>query len=338
MPEINDCNCLRSQFVTSKAEEHMANTYQEETDKQETVPFVTGIKDITSLIYTIRGLQVMLDYDLAVLYGYEVKRLNEQVKRNIGRFPADFMFQLTKEEVMMVKSQFATSPDSGFYSGQEGGRRKPPYAFTEQGIYMLATVLKGEVAEKQSIFIMRAFREMRRFIANNALLFEKVSDIELKQLQYQKSTDERFDKVFQYIEDHAESEQKVFFDGQIYDAFSLITSIIQKAQKEIILIDGFVDLATLNILAKKNTGVDVKVYTYASARLTNTDIANFNSQYPNLTVKKTQVFHDRFVILDGKSAYHIGASLKDAGRKCFGISLLADPGLVTDLLNRLSTV
>ena len=316
----------------------MANTYQEETDKQETVPFVTGIKDITSLIYTIRGLQVMLDYDLAVLYGYEVKRLNEQVKRNIGRFPADFMFQLTKEEVMMVKSQFATSPDSDFYSGQEGGRRKPPYAFTEQGIYMLATVLKGEVAEKQSIFIMRAFREMRRFIANNALLFEKVSDIELKQLQYQKSTDERFDKVFQYIEDHAESEQKIFFDGQIYDAFSLITSIIQKAQKEIILIDGYVDIDTLNILAKKNAGVDVKIYTYASARLTNTDIANFNSQYPNLTVKKTQVFHDRFVILDGKSAYHIGASLKDAGRKCFGISLLGDPGLVTDLLNRLSTV
>ena len=316
----------------------MANTYQEETDKQETVPFVTGIKDITSLIYTIRGLQVMLDYDLAVLYGYEVKRLNEQVKRNIGRFPADFMFQLTKEEVMMVKSQFATSPDSGFYSGQEGGRRKPPYAFTEQGIYMLATVLKGEVAEKQSIFIMRAFREMRRFIANNALLFEKVSDIELKQLQYQKSTDERFDKVFQYIEDHAESEQKVFFDGQIYDAFSLITSIIQKAQKEIILIDGYVDINTLNILAKKNAGVDVKIYTYASARLTNTDIANFNSQYPNLTVKKTQVFHDRFIILDRKTAYHIGASLKDAGRKCFGISLLADPGLVTDLLNRLSTV
>ena len=316
----------------------MANTYQEETDKQETVPFVTGIKDITSLIYTIRGLQVMLDYDLAVLYGYEVKRLNEQVKRNIGRFPADFMFQLTKEEVMMVKSQFATSPDSGFYSGQEGGRRKPPYAFTEQGIYMLATVLKGEVAEKQSIFIMRAFREIRRFIANNALLFEKVSDIELKQLQYQKSTDERFDKVFQYIEDHAESEQKIFFDGQIYDAFSLITSIIQKAQKEIILIDGYVDIDTLNILAKKNTGVDVKIYTYASARLTNTDIANFNSQYPNLTVKKTQVFHDRFIILDGKAAYHVGASLKDAGRKCFGISLLGDPGLVTDLLNRLSTV
>ena len=248
------------------------------------------------------------------------------------------MFQLTKEEVMMVKSQFATSPDSDFYSGQEGGRRKPPYAFTEQGIYMLATVLKGEVAEKQSIFIMRAFREMRRFIANNALLFEKVSDIELKQLQYQKSTDERFDKVFQYIENHAESEQKIFFDGQIYDAFSLITSIIQKAQREIILIDGYVDVGTLNILAKKNTGVDVKIFTYASARLTNTDAANFNAQYPTLTVKKTQVFHDRFIILDGKTAYHIGASIKDAGKKCFGISLIDDPGVVAELLNRLKTV
>ena len=237
-----------------------------------------------------------------------------------------------------MKSQIATSPDSNFYSGQEGGRRKPPYAFTEQGIYMLATVLKGEIADQQSIFIMRAFREMRHFIANNALLFEKVSHIELKQLEYQKSTDERFDKVFQYIEDHAEAEQKVFFDGQIYDAFSLITSIIQKAQNEIILIDGYVDVDTLNILAKKNAGVDVKIFTYASARLTNTDVANFNAQYPTLTVTKTQVFHDRFIILDGKLAYHIGASIKDAGKKCFGISLLEDPGMVTDLLNRLRTV
>ena len=167
---------------------------------------------------------------------------------------------------------------------------------------------------------------------------KKVSHIELKQLEYQKSTDEKYDKVFQYIEDHAESEQKVFFDGQIYDAFSLITSIIQKATSEIILIDGYVDVDTLNILAKKNTGVDVKIYTYASAPLTNRDAANFNSQYPTLTVKKTQVFHDRFIILDGKTAYHIGASIKDAGKKCFGISLLEDPGMVTDLLNRLRMV
>lgn len=185
---------------------------------------------------------------------------------------------------------------------------------------------------------MRTFVEMRRFIANNALLFEKVSDIELKQLEYQKSTNEKFEKVFQYIEDHAESEQKIFFDGQIYDAFSLLTSVIRKAQKEIILIDGYVDVDTLNILAKKNTGVDVKIYTYASAQLTNRDAANFNAQYPILTVKKTQIFHDRFIVLDGKTVYHIGASIKDAGKKCFGISLIDDPGVVTDLLNRLKTV
>lgn len=248
------------------------------------------------------------------------------------------MFQLTREEVEIVKSQIATSPDSNFYAGQEGGRRKPPYAFTEQGIYMLATVLKGEVAEQQSIFIMRAFREMRRFVSNNALLFERISHVELKQLEYQKSTDEKFGKVFRYIEDHSESEQKIFFDGQIYDAFSLIASIIQKAQREIILIDGYVDVDTLNLLAKKNNGVDVKIYTYASARLTNTDAANFNAQYPTLSVTKMQVFHDRFIILDGKTAYHIGASIKDAGKKCFGISLLEDQDLVSDLLNRLKRV
>ena len=306
--------------------------------KSEIVPVIIQTNDMGRLIYTIRGRQVMLDHDLALLYGYEVRALNQQVKRNMGRFPDDFMFQLTKEEVEIVKSQIVTSPGPNFYSGQEGGRRKPPYAFTEQGIYMLATVLKGETADQQSIFIMRAFREMRHFIANNAMLFEKVSHIELKQLEYEKSTDERFDRVFQYIEDHAEAEQKIFFDGQIYDAFSLITSIIQKAKKEIILIDGYVDVDTLNILAKKNPGVDVKIYTYASAKLTNRDVSYFNAQYPSLTVKKTQVFHDRFIILDGKTSYHIGASVKDAGKKCFGISLIEDSGVVAALLNRLKMV
>ena len=210
--------------------------------------------------------------------------------------------------------------------------------FTEQGIAMLSGVLRSDVAVKVSIRIMNIFVEMRHFIASNAFLFEKVRDIELKQLDYQKSKDEKFDKVFQYIEDHAESEQKNFFDGQIYDAFSLITSIIQKAQNEIILIDGYVDVDTLNILAKKHDGVGVKIYTYASTQLTHRDAANFNAQYPILEVKRTQVFHDGFIILDGKIAYHIGASIKDAGKKCFGISLIDDPGVVGDLLNRLKTV
>ena len=210
--------------------------------------------------------------------------------------------------------------------------------FTEQGIAMLSAVLRSDVAIQVSIRIIEAFVEMRHFMADNSLLFEKVSHIELKQLEYQKSTDEKFSKVFEYIDDHAESEQKIFFDGQIYDAFSLITSIIQKANKEIILIDGYSDVDTLNILAKKNSSVNVKLYTYASAKLTNTDVANFNAQYPSLTVKKTQVFHDRFLILDSTIVYHIGASLKDAGKKCFGISKWTDQGLVTDLLNRLKTV
>jgi phage regulator Rha-like protein len=307
-------------------------------EKEELVPVAIQAKDIERLIYTIRGQQVMLDFDLAVLYGYEVRTLNQQVKRNINRFPDDFMFQLSNDEVEIVKSQIVTSRKSSFYAGQEGGRRKPPYAFTEQGIYMLATVLKGEVAEQQSIFIMRAFREMRHFIANNALLFEKISAVELKQLEYEKSTDEKFDKVFKYIEDHAESEQKIFFDGQIYDAFSLITSLIQKAQKEIILIDGYVDVNTLNILSKKNSGVDVTIYTYPNARLTNTDISNFNAQYPPILVKRTSAFHDRFIILDGTAVYHVGASLKDAGKKCFAISLMEDPNMASELINRLQNV
>ena len=280
----------------------------------------------------------MLDYELAALYGYEVRAMNQQVKRNIERFPDDFMFQLTKEEVEGVKSQIVISAFSNFYAGQEGGRRKPPYAFTEQGIYMLAIVLKGKVAEQQSIFIMRAFQEMRQFIANNALLFEKVSHIELKQLEYQKSTNEKLEKVFQYIENQTESKQKIFFDGQIYDAFSFITSIVQKAQNEIILIDGYVDVGTLNILAKKNATVDVKVYTYANASITNNDIVNFNAQYPTLIVEKTQIFHDRFLILDRKTVYHIGASLKDAGKKCFAISLLEDTETAMNLINRLNSI
>ena len=312
--------------MTSKTEVYMA-----QKNSEGIIPITADTKDVKSLIHVIRGNQVMLDSDLAMLYQVETKVFNQSVTRNIERFPENFRFQLTKEEYDALRSQNATS-------NGRGGRRYLPFAFTEQGIAMLSGVLRSDVAVQVSIRIMNTFVEMRHFIANNALLFEKVSDIELTQLEYQKSTDERFDKVFRYIEDHAESEQKVFFDGQIYDAFSLITSIVKKAQKEIVLIDGYVDVDTMNILAKKNTGVDVKIYTYASAQLTNRDVTTFNAQYPTLTVKKTQVFHDRFIILDGKTAYHVGASIKDAGKKCFGISLIDDPGVVSDLLNRLKTV
>ena len=200
---------------------------------------------------------------------------------------------------------------------------------------MLASVLHSEVAIKVSIGIMRAFVEMRRFIANNALLFERISNVELKQLEYQKQTDEKLDQIFEYISDHEESNQKVFFDGQIYDAFSIIVSLIQKAEKEIVLIDGYVDIGTLNLLTKKNKNVTVVMYTLKRTKLSQEDVNNFNSQYPLLEVRYTKVFHDRFLILDKKNVYHIGASLKDAGKKCFGISLIEDAGIVRDILQRL---
>ena len=307
--------------------------------------------EIRNRIYTIRGKQVMLDSDLAELYGYEVKRLNEQVRRNKERFPEDFMFQLAKEDLEVVKSQivtsrrkdyevvksqFATSRETGFFSGQEGGRRKLPYAFTEQGIYMLSTVLRGELAVKQSIFIMRAFREMRHFIANNAALFDRISKVELKQLEYQKHTDERFDQIFECIGSHKETNQKLFFDGQIYDAFSLLIELIQKAEQEIILIDGYVDVSTLNLLAKKQSGVSVTIYTFKKTKLTAQDIATFNAQYPQLDVKYTNTFHDRFLILDGKTVYHIGASLKDAGKKSFAVMQMKNAA--EEMLEKLKSV
>ena len=193
------------------------------------------VESIRDRVYIIRGQQVMLDTDLADLYGYEVKRLNEQVKRNIRRFPEDFRFQLNESEIPeRLKSQFAT------LNIQENKRgmhiKKMPYAFTEQGIYMLATVLRGELAEQQSIFIMRAFKEMRHFIAHNALMFEKINSIELKQLEYQKDADEKFGRIFEYMTNHEVSNQKIFFDGQIFDAFSLFTEIIRHAKTDIVLL------------------------------------------------------------------------------------------------------
>lgn len=287
---------------------------------------------IEKLIYVIRDKQVMIDSDLAMLYQVETGALNRAVKRNIKRFPDDFRFQLTVEEYENLKCQIGISSlnENGY-----GGRRTLPYVFTEQGISMLASVLHSDIAVNVSIGIMRAFVEMRRFIANNALLFERISNVELKQLEYQKQTDEKLEQIFEYISEHEEASQKIFFDGQIYDAFSLIVSLIQKAEKEITLIDGYVDVGTLNLLAKKNEGVSVTVYTHQRTRLSNIDVANFNAQYSALEVKYTSVFHDRFLILDGKTAYHIGASLKDAGKKTFGITLINDESITKDILQRL---
>jgi hypothetical protein len=304
---------------------------EKETEKNEIAPVPDTV--IRSLIYTIRGQQVMLDSDLAMLYQVETKRLNESVKRNIGRFPESFCFQMTKEEYNCLKSQIATSNNEG-----RGGRRKLPYCFTEPGIAMLSAVLHSDIAINVSVRIMNTFVEMRRFISNNALLFEKISNVELKQLEFQKETDAKFDKVFDYISNHAESEQKIFYDGQIYDAFSLIASLIQKAKKSLSLIDGYVDINTLNLLSKKKKGVSVTIYTHPKTSLSQTDINNFNRQYPSLMVKGTTLFHDRFLVIDDTDVYHIGASIKDAGTKCFGITLIKDNQMASELIKRLKTI
>ena len=289
---------------------------------------------IKNLIYVVRGQQVMMDSDLAMLYQVETRVLNQAVKRNIARFPEKFRFQLSGTEYDDLKSQFVISSEED--ENTHGGRRKLPYVFTEQGIAMLSAVLRSETAVQVSIKIMDAFVEMRRLLASNTLMFDKINEMEVKQLAFQKNTEEKFDKIFHYISEHEEASQKIFFDGQIYDAFSLLVDLVSKAEKKLVLVDNYVDVGTLNILAKKKSDVEVVVYTVRRTRLSEADVNNFNQQYPKLEVKYTGVFHDRFLIIDDTCAYHIGASIKDAGKKCFGISLIEDIRIVKDILERLN--
>lgn len=283
-------------------------------------------REIQNMIYTIRDKQVMIDSDLATLYQVTTKRLNEQVRRNKNRFPSEFMFRLTAEEYEHLRSQNATSSEDNAH----GGRRYIPYAFTEQGISMLSAVLKSDVAVEVSIKIMNSFVEMRRFLLSNKEMFARLDRVELKQLE----TDKKLEEVFNYIATNTEVKQNIFFDGQIYDAFSFIVGLVKKAKKEIILIDNYVDVNTLNILCKKNKGVDVVITTAGKGSLSTKDITKFNAQYPKLLVKTTTDFHDRFLIVDKTDVYHIGASIKDAGKKSFGITKIEDKDLIMGLVNK----
>ena len=283
-------------------------------------------REIQNMIYTIRGKQVMVDSDLATLYQVTTKRLNEQVRRNKNRFPSEFMFRLTAEEYEYLRSQNATSSEENAH----GGRRYIPYVFTEQGIAMLSAVLKSDVAVEVSIKIMNSFVEMRRFLLSNKEMFARLDRVELKQLE----TDKKLEEVFNYIATNTEVKQNVFFDGQIYDAFSFIVELVKKTKKEIILIDNYVDVNTLNILCKKNQGVDAVIATAGKGNLSTKDITKFNAQYPELSLKTTTDFHDRFLIIDKIEVYHIGASIKDAGKKSFGITKIEDEDLVNSLVNK----
>ena len=277
---------------------------------------------IRDMIYTVRSKQVMLDSDLAELYKVETKALNRAAKRNEDRFPEDFRFRLTREELDNLRCQIGTL--AGQDTDSSVGRTYLPHVYTEQGVAMLSGVLRSKVAVDTSVRIMRAFVEMRHFITDNAHLFEQIRTIDRRQVELQakmghrisnleRSTDERFERVFDYMEAHEAPNQKIFFEGQIYDAFELLVSLVQGAKCEIALIDGHVDTGTLNILAKKVPGVTATVRTHPRTSLTERDVATFNALYPTPEVKRTTSFHDRFLILDGTEGYLVGASLVAEG-------------------------
>lgn len=274
--------------------------------------------DIQPMIKVIRGQQVMLDSDLSALYGVETRRLNEQVKRNIERFPDDFMFQLRKEELDNLMSQNATS--------SWGGTRKLPYAFTEQGIAMLSTVLKSQTAVEVNIRIMRAFITMRRFIATNAQLFQRLETIEYHQLemkQHQEVTDRRIDEVFKHLDADIPPMQGIFYDGQVFDAYRFVSDLIRKAKQSIVLIDNYVDDTVLTLLDKRSEGVSATIYTQRISSQFQLDVDRHNSQYPLIEIKRFNKAHDRFLLIDNE-VYHIGASIKDLGKKWFGFTLMRD--------------
>ena len=284
-------------------------------------------ENIKNLIYTIRGKQVMLDSDVAMLYQCETRNINQAVKRNINRFPDKFCFRLTNIEVENLKSQNVISSLSK--ENSYGGRRKLPIVFTEQGIAMLSGLLKNEIAVQVSINIMDAFVEMRKFLLSNGQVFDRLSNVEYKLLEQNKvltEHEEKFEKVFDELQRNEKEEfkQKIFFDGQIYDAYSLIIDIIKRAKNKILIIDNYIDDSILEMLQKKNKNVEVIILTIQNNKLTKLDIQKFNKQYPTLKIAYTNKFHDRFIVIDNKELYHCGASLKDLGKKCFAISKIED--------------
>ena len=282
--------------------------------------------NVESLIRVIRGQQVMLDRDLAELYGVETRRLNEQVKRNIERFPEDFMFQLPPNEFDNLKSQIATS--------SWGGVRKLPYAFTEQGVAMLSGVLKSPTAVEANIRIMRAFVSMRHFMVNNVAFFQRLETIEFNHLEsnkvqakilaHQEVQDHRIDEIFRRLDEGMyKPKQGIFFDNQIYDAYSFVSELVKSAKQRIILIDNYVDETVLTLLDKRGENVSATIYTQQVSRQFRLDVDRHNSQYPPIEVDVFRRSHDRFLCIDD-TVYHVGASIKDLGKKWFAFSKMED--------------
>ncbi|HNW81949.1 MAG TPA: ORF6N domain-containing protein [bacterium] len=275
-------------------------------DKSELVKF----DDIQSRIYTIRGVQVMLDRDLAEFYSVKPIKLREQIKRNIRRFPPDFMFQLSQNEAELMVSQNAI-PSKQHLGGFL------PYVFSEQGVAAVSSILSSERAIDISIQIMRAFVSMRRFISNNAQIFQRLDTVEIKQIE----TDSKIEKVLTALENkQLQPKQGIFFEGQIFDAHNFVSDLVRSAEKSIVLIDNFVDDSVLTLFSKRKYGVNLKILTKNVTKQLRLDMKKFNEQFPVAEIQEFDLSHDRFLIIDNKSVYHIGASLKDLGKKWFAFS------------------
>ena len=268
---------------------------------------------VESRIFTIRGVQVIIDKDLAELYGVSTKRLNEQVRRNINRFPASFRFQLTAEETAEVVANCDRLNTLRFSPTK-------PFAFSEQGVAMLSSVLHNSEAVEISIRIMNAFVAMRHFLLSNAQVFQRLDRIEYKQLE----TDHMIEQIFDKLEERSVvPKQNIFFDGQIFDAYQFVSGLIKSAKAEIVLIDNYVDETVLSMLDKRASSVTATIYTKQISTQFQLDIDKHNSQYAPIDVQSFNKAHDRFLIIDDK-VYHIGASLKDLGKKWFAFSLMQD--------------
>ena len=284
---------------------------------------ILSVKSIQNHIYTIRGEQVMIDSELAKLYDVETKVLNQAVKRNIDRFPEFFRFQLTDDE----RTELVTNCDR---FGNLKHSSVNPYAFTEQGVAMLSAVLRSETAVKVSIQIMQAFVNMKRFISTNAGIFQRLDKMEQKQIE----TDDKFEKVFQALEDKSITpKQGVFFDGQIFDAYKLVSDIFKSAKNSIYIIDNYIDESVLVHLAKRKEHIETVIFTKNITKQLKLDIDKFNAQYPKIKLIELKNAHDRFIIIDEKTAYHLGASLKDLGKKWFAFTKMENDSI--KLINKL---
>lgn len=262
-------------------------------------------------IFTIRGMQVMLDSDLAELYNVETKNLNLAVKRNIERFPDSFRFQLTEEEYKSLRLQIETSKE------KRGGRRYLPFVFTEQGVAMLSAILRSKTAINVSIQIMQAFVKLKKFLSSNAGVFQRLDRVEQKQIV----TDQKFEKIFKAIEaKDLKAKQGIFFEGQIFDAYMLVSNLIKRATNSIILIDNYIDESVLILFSERNRDCNVVIYTKEISKKLKLSLKKYNEQYPAIEIKEFKNSHDRFLILDDEEIYHIGASLKDLGKKWFAFS------------------